>query len=269
MNERLNKHLSLDADAAVMIISASDSAACAGMQADIRTCVALRTRATSVVTAVTAQNSLRMEAISPVEQKMILSQMRCAAGQVRPDAVKIGLLPSAEIIEAVAAGLRELGLTDNVVVDTVAAPTATGDFFPAEQTELWRRAMIERLLPICSIATPNIPELNLLGRGRSADAFRSLCGCANLLVKGGHGSDESFTQDELWCQDKPAPLLFTSQRIKTRHLRGTGCVLSTAIACYLAEGYPVDEAVKKAHGFLHLRIQHAARTMSVNNESVI
>lgn len=269
MNEQLNKHPSTDTDATIMIISASDSAACAGMQADIRTCVTLHTRATTVVTAITAQNSLRMEAISAIEPDMIIRQMRCAAEQVHPEAVKIGLLPTAAIIRAVATGLREIGLINNVVADTVAAPTAIGDFFSENQKKLWRRAMIKDLLPICSIATPNLPELNLLGEGVTANEFLSLCCCRNLLVKGGHGTDNAYTHDTLWRHDNPSPVYFTSPRIQTRHLRGTGCVLSTAIACYIAKGYEMQEAVRCAHHFLHNRIECAANIDAINNESVI
>lgn len=269
MNEHQRKRHSTGEDAVIMIIAASDSAACAGIQADIRTCQALRTRATTVMTAVTAQNSLRMEAIAPVTPEMLRLQMECAVEQIKPHAVKIGLLPSAEIIRTVAEELCRLGLTDNVVVDTVAAPTANGDFLNEAAMELWRQEMVNILLPISRIATPNLPELTLLSEGAPAVDFLSSCGCPNILVKGGHGSDIDCTRDMLWRKDKHNPLTFTAQRRNTRHLRGTGCVLSTAIACYLAAEYPVEEAVKKAHDFLQERIRIASRCLAINNESVI
>lgn len=253
-----------------MIIAASDSAACAGIQADIRTCAALRTRATTVVTAVTAQNSLHMKAITPIRADMVRLQMECAAEQVRPHAIKIGLLPDEEAIYAVASGLRKLDLTENIVVDTVAAPTACGEFFSKEYATLWCRAMTDHLFPLCKIATPNLPELKLLGGDYAAGELRALWGCPYLLVKGGHNDDISCVQDTLWCHDRVRPLRFTSERINTRHLRGTGCTLSSAIACYLASGYPVVEAVKKAHDFLQYRIRATSlQIKATNNESVI
>lgn len=247
----------------VLIISATDSGGCAGMQADLRVCGSLRVFAVCAVTAVTAQNTLSVEAVMSVSDTMLRQQIRCARSQHRPDAVKIGLLPAIDSIYAVADELRQYHDGD-IVIDPVAS--ATAGMLMEAGTESWRRVLVRELLPLCSLVTPNLPELEMLtGRPAgspqqitdAARAFFDICGSDNLLVKGGHGSDPMTTADYFFSNGADTPVIFHTDRIKTANLRGTGCTLSSAIACYMARGYLLSEAVLKAHTYLQQAIKGA------------
>lgn len=247
----------------ILVISATDSGGCAGMQADLRVCNSLRIFAVCAVTAVTAQNSLGVLDAMPVPSTLINTQIQAACGQQRPLAVKIGMLPSYEVADTVAEAIRAQGL-ENVILDTVAAATA-GSVLECGN-EKWRLAILRHLLPQCSLVTPNLPELALL-TGSAVDtpshvsqAARMLIdnyGCRGVLVKGGHGANASQCSDFLFSSDSRSPVVFHSQRVETCNLRGTGCSLSTAIACYMARGLDMKEALIKANTYITEAIRGA------------
>lgn len=244
----------------VLVISATDSAGCAGMMADLRVCAAMKVYPSCAVTAVTAQNSLGIKGGMPVSPELLSQQIQCAVGQQKPNAVKIGLLPNASLIRALTHSITDSGLPD-IVLDTVGGATA-GRMFDCG-TESWREAVL-KLLPLCTIVTPNIPELRMLADMEVKDTMsifnaahkmQNDYGVRYLLVKGGHGASADSCVDYLFRPDKGTPLTFTAQKIETVNLRGTGCTLSTAIACYLAKGLNLEEAVFKAHLYMQEAIR--------------
>lgn len=250
----------------VLVVSATDSGGCAGMMADLRVCAAMRVFAVCSVSAVTAQNSNGVADAMAVNPYLVSAQMRCACEQQFPDAVKIGLLPDEESFKVVGNTISELGLT-NVVLDTVAGATA-GKICSCG-TPVWREALLH-FLPKCDIITPNLPELQLL-TGLKVITYNDIFASVNwlrergfnryLLVKGGHNISSGSCVDMLFCPDCSTPLTYTADKTDTHNLRGTGCSLSTAIACYLAKGYDVPQAVFEAH----LYLQDAIRTASKNS----
>lgn len=244
-----------------MIVSATDSGGCAGMQADLRVCGSLRVFAVCAVTAVTAQNSQGVKGGLEVPPQLLRDQIRCAVAQHRPAAVKIGLLPSAESVEAVFDALRELDAV-NIILDPVMAASA-GPLRNGSD-EAWREA-IRQSLAQTTLVTPNIPELSYLSGCPAStpqeihNAARELAvryGARAILAKGGHTDSDSCT-DILFPADFGKPKSFSSRKVRTCNLRGTGCTLSTAIACYIARGYELQEAVLKAHTYLQEAIRSA------------
>lgn len=241
---------------AVLSIAGSDSSGGAGIQADIKTITAHRLFAETVITALTAQNTLGVTGVLEATPEFVRLQIDTVFEDIRPDAVKVGMVSSAAIIRAIAEGLRahEVG---RVVVDPVMVSTSGSRLLADDALDALKR----ELLPLASVVTPNIPEAEILADGRiegeadMADAARAIaaaCGSA-VLVKGGHGTaganDLLVTPDgsELWLR---------GERIDTKNTHGTGCTLSSAIACGLAQGLPVEEAVRRAKRYVTGAIAH-------------
>lgn len=242
----------------VLAVAGSDSSAGAGIQADLKTFAALRVYGCTAVTAVTAQNSAAVQRVAAVSAAMVEAQMESVLADVRISAVKIGMLPNARIVRAVARVLERHGLR-NVVYDPVMAASTGGSLQGASAL----RALRSALLPRVTVITPNATELAQLA-GRSPlrgdaeidRAARQLLGAgpAWVLVTGGdRPGDES--RDRLHGSfagaSRPARAKwYRAPRIATRHGHGTGCTLSSAIAARLALGDGVPEAVRTAKGYL-------------------
>lgn len=256
-----SSHTDHTSPSTALIVSATDSGGCSGMQADLRVCGSLRVFAVCAVTAVTAQNSQGVKGGMEVPPELLRDQIRCAFAQHRPAAVKVGLLPSEVSVEAVFSTLGELDAA-NIILDPVMC--ATSGPLMRGGSEAWCDA-IRRHLRQTTLVTPNIPEFSRLS-GRTASspgeirkAARELAtsteACA-ILVKGGHTDSDTCT-DILFQADSGKVKSFTSRKVQTCNLRGTGCTLSTAIACYIARGYELQEAVLKAHTYLQEAIRSA------------
>jgi len=229
--------------ARILCIGGSDSGGGAGIQADVKTITMLGGYAMTAITAVTAQNTVAVSATHRVPVDMVRAQIAAVASDIGVDAIKIGMLGSADAAAAVADELAALDVP--IVFDPVMVATSGATL--ADQATV--RAM-ERLMRIASLVTPNFPELEALG-GRDAVLAH---GC-HLLVKGGHG-EGAVVVDELWS---PRGLLQTAEgkRFDTSDTHGTGCTLASAIACRLGQGMPITQAFSDGVRFVRLALIEA------------
>ncbi|MDS9466858.1 bifunctional hydroxymethylpyrimidine kinase/phosphomethylpyrimidine kinase [Paracoccus sp. MBLB3053] len=236
-----------------LTIAGSDSGGGAGIQADLKSFSALRVYGASVITAITAQNTRTVAAVESVSPKMIAAQIDAVFGDLDIRAVKIGMVGGPDVIAAVADRLRAFLDTDPipVVLDPVMIAKSGDTLLPDAAVS----AMRERLLPLATVLTPNLPEAaRLLDRtpaqsveemADQGGALRAM-GAAHVLMKGGHAEGETCTDLLIG----PAPLMLSAPRQDTRNTHGTGCSLSSAIAAGLAQGMSVPDAVTRAHGWL-------------------
>lgn len=236
-----------------LTIAGSDSGGGAGIQADLKTFSALGVFGTSVITAVTAQNTCDVTDVFAIPNATVAAQIAAVLGDIRVDAIKIGMLGDATLIETVAEALREF--TGPVVLDPVMVAKSGARLLP----DAARSALIEHLLPRADLLTPNLPEAaSLLGLPEAVtnkdmqdqgNRLRDM-GAKAVLMKGGHGTGDICTDwlisDQVVQLDAP--------RIATRNTHGTGCTMSSAIAAGLAKGMPLERAVERAHHWLHRAI---------------
>jgi hydroxymethylpyrimidine/phosphomethylpyrimidine kinase len=240
-----------------LTIAGSDSGGGAGIQADLKTFAAHGVFGTSAITAVTAQNTLGVVCWQALPADLVTAQIEAVAGDLGADAVKIGMLATAAIVEAVAAAIRALDLPQ-VVVDPVMIAKG-GDRLLDDDAVA---ALSAELLPQAHVVTPNVPEAEALAGFtiRSLDDMRAAgerilrMGPRVVLVKGGHlggrdSIDVACTASETFEIARP--------RIDTAHTHGTGCTLSSAIAANLALGLPDREAIEAAREYLDGAIRHA------------
>ncbi len=240
----------------VLTIAGSDSGAGAGIQADLKTFAALGVYGTSAITAITAQNTVGVTAVSAVASDIVIAQIEAVAGDIEIHATKTGMLASAAIVEAVGAAIRELDLP-MVVVDPVMV-AKSGDALVDEDGV---RAMRAELLPRALVVTPNIPEAEILSGSRihsladaRAAARRIHAGakCA-VVVKGGHAAGDQIV-DLLFDGDGFTE--FPTPRIHTRNTHGTGCTFASALAAHLALGHSLHDATAKAQAYVAGAIRH-------------
>jgi hydroxymethylpyrimidine/phosphomethylpyrimidine kinase len=233
-----------------LTIAGSDSGGGAGIQADLKTFSALGVYGTSVITAVTAQNTRTVTAIHAIPPEIIRAQIEAVLSDITVHAIKIGMLGTAEAITAVGGSLA--CYSGQVVLDPVMV-AKSGD--PLLQDEAVS-ALIHHLLPRADLLTPNLPEAaKLLGCSQARNAEEAIAqglaicarGAKAVLMKGGHAQG-------VMCADvlvtPCASRVFTAPRLATRNTHGTGCTLSSAITAGLAKGRPLTEAVGAAHGWL-------------------
>ncbi|UYY57432.1 bifunctional hydroxymethylpyrimidine kinase/phosphomethylpyrimidine kinase [Sphingomonas sp. S2-65] len=233
----------------VLIIAGSDSGGGAGIQADIKTITMLGGHAMTAITALTAQNTVGVQAVHAVPTDMVLAQIDSVVRDIGVDAVKIGMIGSARTALAVAEKLAELPGVP-VVFDPVMV-ASTGARLADEATIV----AFERLMDRATVVTPNLPELEALGRD-PLELVRAH-GCA-VLVKGGHRAGADVT-DRLYSVDPedPPEIAWTEPRIETDATHGTGCTLSSAIACGLAQEWDLPEAVTRARRFVRIAMREA------------
>lgn len=240
----------------VLCIAGTDSAGCSGLAADLRTVAALGGHAQLAVTAVTAQDSREVRAVAPVSPRLVRAQITGVLADAGTAAVKVGMLVNAPIVRAVASALARRGAA-RVVLDPVLRSTSGRALLDGAG----QRALLELLLPIADLITPNLPEAEaLLGRrvrgvaGMKAAALqlREL-GARAVLLKGGHRRGEALDV----FADADGTLVLSAPRMAIRDTRGTGCVLSTACACFLAQGFALPEAVRLAKAFVTDAIRHS------------
>ena len=227
----------------VLIIAGSDSGGGAGIQADIKTVTMLGGHAMTAITAITAQNTLGVQAVHAVPADMVVAQMKSVIDDLGIDAVKIGMIGSADIVHAVADVLETLDVP--IVFDPVMIATSGSVLADANTI-----AAFARLMACATVVTPNLPELAALG---GLDAVRA--SRAAVLAKGGHADGASVT-DRLILADGTEQS-WSAPRIDTRHSHGTGCTLASAIATGLAAGLPLAAAVARGIGFVRLALHEA------------
>ena len=250
--------------ARILIIAGSDSGGGAGIQADIKTVTMLGGHAMTAITAITAQNTLGVQAVHPVPTDIVLAQIDSCVSDIGVDAVKIGMLGSAETAHAVADMLQNLFPREGG--DPDAAPASAGEqtaripivFDPVMiatsgsiLADAATIAAFERLMRIASVTTPNIPELDALGGEAAVLAH----GC-HLVVKGGHREGDVI-HDRLLA---PGCVLLDQsygKRIDTQDTHGTGCTFASALACGLGSGMPIAEAFRQAVRFVRIALLNA------------
>ena len=240
-----------------LTIAGSDSGGGAGIQADLKTFAAFGVYGASAITAVTAQNTIGVRAIHEVPADVVAAQIDAVLDDIGADAAKTGMLSSASIIEAVADRLRAHSFAP-LVVDPVMVAKSGDALLRPEAVQ----ALIELLLPLAAVVTPNAPEATVLSgvEVRDAESAREAArrihglGPAMVIVKGGHL--EGDRSDDLVFDGRSFEIL-SGRRIETPRTHGTGCTFSAAIAACLARGMEPLEAAREARAFLQGAIEHA------------
>ena len=226
----------------VLIIAGSDSSGGAGIQADIKTVTALGSYAMTAITAVTVQNTTGVSSVVPISAKEVGRQILFTSKDIKPDAIKIGMLHSSEVIMSVVNALKKVK-TYRIVLDPVMV--AKGGAKLINQKAI--KTLKEKLIKKAYLITPNIPEAEILTKTKIKNledmvyAGRILLkiGARNVLVKGGHKRTK-YMQDVLLS--KKGIEIFKNQRVKTKNTHGTGCTLSSAIATFLSCGKPLKKS---------------------------
>ena len=223
--------------ARILIIAGSDSGGGAGIQADLKTVTMLGGFGMTAITAITAQNTLGVQAVHPIPTDMVLAQIDSCISDIGVDAVKIGMIGSADTAIAVAARLAAL---DNVPIVFDPVMVATSGSLLADDATI---AAFERLMAIATLVTPNIPELAALGGDSIAVRFGT-----HVLAKGGHGEGPMLTDRLLG----PYGLLkaWSNSRIDTPHSHGTGCTLASAIATGLGQQLDLVPSIERARQYV-------------------
>lgn len=236
----------------VLTIAGSDCSGGAGIQADIKTMSALGCYAASAITAVTVQNTVGVAAVEPVRPETVAAQIRAVMDDIRPVTIKIGMAGDAATMQAIASALGAYSL-QAVVVDPVMVSTSGHVLMPPEAIDAFRR----ELVPLATLLTPNVPEAEVLSGLAISD--EASCRAAGLviardarcpvLIKGGHfgGQDKA---DRLFGTDGRLVETYVAEAVDTTNTHGTGCTLSSAIACFLARGLALAEAIRQAKAYV-------------------
>ena len=240
----------------VLVIAGSDSGGGAGIQADLKTVMALGGYASTAITALTAQDTQGVHGVHPVPPDFIRQQIELALADPGADAIKTGMLGDAAVIEAVAAAIRTSGLP--VVIDPVMVAKGGARLLDHNAVS----ALRANLLPLATVITPNIPEAeallglpiaSLAGMHHAAEALLGL-GVPAVLLKGGHGDGETVTD---LLTTRSGTMVLERPRLATRHTHGTGCTLASAIAAGLAAGMALPDAVVRARDYVQAAIAAA------------
>lgn len=236
----------------VLTIAGSDCSGGAGIQADIKTISALGAYAASAITAITVQNTLGVTGIHPVPPEFVRGQIEAVMTDIRPQAVKIGMINDVKIVEVIAGALQKFR-PRFVVFDPVMVSTSGCKLIEDEAIE----ALTTRLMPLATLITPNLSEAQVLtgirvnGQESMQAAAHELLklGSRAVLIKGGH-LDGGRMYDLLQVKDEPEPHLFSADKVESNNTHGTGCTLSSAIATRLALGDCLEDAVARAKEYV-------------------
>lgn len=245
----------------VLTIAGSDSGGGAGIQADIKAISAMGCFATSAITAITAQNTLGVDAVHPVPLDILAAQIDAVLSDIGTDAIKIGMLHSTEVVSLVADKIEQYGIT-NVVLDPVMVSTSGHKLIEENAIEI----MKNRLIPLARVITPNLPEAEILS-GCTITAQQEFPQIATLLshnnstsvlLKAGHLNGDTLT-DYFYNAEDGTMTLLPSKRVDTRNTHGTGCTLSSALAAALARGESLTEAAISAKRYIEQAIITGAK----------
>ena len=226
----------------ILIIAGSDSSGGAGIQADIKTVTSLGAYAMTAITALTTQNTTGVDSIVPIHPKEITKQILFTSKDIKPDAVKIGMLHSSGVILSVVNALRKIK-TSKVILDPVMVAKGGARLINRKAIQTLKEKLIKKVY----LVTPNIPETELLTKIKirnledmiyAANILLKL-GAKNVLVKGGHRNTK-YTEDVLL--NRKGLKVFKNKKIKTKNTHGTGCTLSSAIATFLSCGKPLNKS---------------------------
>ena len=238
----------------ILTIAGSDSGGGAGIQADLKAITLLGGYGMSILTALTAQNTVGVQAIHEVPARFVAIQIDSVLSDIGADAIKTGMLANSEIVEVVARKIREYGVK-KVVVDPVMVAKSGDPLLRKDAQD----ALIKKLIPLAMVVTPNLPEASVLSgfRVNSIEEMRKAAlrvyelGAKHVVVKGGHLKGMAI--DVLY--DGKRYVEIEGKRVETKNTHGTGCTFASAIATLLARGETVSDAVKKAKAFITTAIQ--------------
>jgi len=239
----------------ILIIAGSDSSGGAGIQADIKTVTALGSYAMTAITAVTIQNTTGVESIIPIEPKKISEQIEFTSKDIKPDAVKIGMLHSANVINSVIYSL-DLIKVKKIILDPVMVAKGGSKLIDDKAVELLKNELIKKV----SLITPNIPEAEILTKTKIqtkedmifAASILIELGAKNVFIKGGH-LDSKFVEDIF--VNKKEIMLIKNRRIATSNTHGTGCTLSSAISTFFACGKTLKKSCELATKYVNNSIR--------------
>ena len=240
----------------VLTIAGSDSGGGAGIQADIKAISAMGCFAASAITAVTVQNTVGVQAVHPIPVDILVGQIDCVLSDIGADAIKIGMLHSAEVVEVVAGMLEKYGIR-NVVLDPVMVSTSGHRLIEESAIEV----ITKRLVPLARVITPNIPEAEILS-GRKIEneedfpevaKMLSFGGKVSVLLKAGHLTGDDLV-DYFYNAENGEVTLLPSKRVYTKNTHGTGCTLSSAFAAALARGEELSTAAASAKKYIEQAI---------------
>lgn len=237
----------------VLTIAGSDCSGGAGIQADIKTISALGGYAASAITAITVQNTLGVTGIHPVPASYVKAQIEAVMTDIKPSAVKIGMINDVEIVKAIAESIKEYR-PKFVVFDPVMVSTSGCKLIEDKAIE----AIKKELIPLSTIITPNLSEAVVLTGDSIGDVASMTAagnkilesGCGAVLIKGGHLEGNDMC-DVLCIKGENTPYIYMASKISSKNTHGTGCTLSSSIATYLALGETLREAVRKAKDYVH------------------
>ena len=238
----------------ILIIAGSDSSGGAGIQADIKTVTALGSYAMTAITAITTQNTMGVKSIVRINPKEILNQIIFTCKDIRPDAIKIGMLHSSEVIRMVLKALDSIKVK-KIVLDPVMVAKGGAKLIDSKAIQLLKLKLIKKT----SLITPNIPEAEILTKTKiitnedmiyAANKLIEL-GAKNVLIKGGHLRNK--TVRDIFVNKKDLKI-FNSKRYKTKNTHGTGCTLSSAVTTYLSCGKPVKKSCELAIKYVNSAI---------------
>lgn len=245
----------------VLTIAGSDSGGGAGIQADIKTISACGCYASTAITAITIQNTQGVSGVSGVDPSIIEGQIDAVLSDIGTDAIKIGMLHSAEVVRSVAKMIRKYGIK-NVVLDPVMVSTSGHRLI--EESAI--NTLCEELLPLAKIVTPNIPEAEILYGGKiggQADLPKiaqvlSERHNVSVYLKAGHLTEEHLI-DIFYNKETNSVTELRTKRLQTANTHGTGCTLSSALASMLAKGYNMEEAAQRAQSYIENAIIEGAQ----------
>ena len=226
----------------ILIIAGSDSSGGAGIQADIKTVTMLGGYAMTAITALTAQNSIGVQAVQSADPDFVAAQIHSCVSDIGIDAIKIGMLGSPEVAHRVAACVERLDVP--IVFDPVMIATSGSVLADADTI-----AAFGRLMRTATLTTPNLPELEALG---GIEAVQEVT--RNVLVKGGHGTG-AIIEDTLHAEN--GTHTYSTERIATGHTHGTGCTLASAIATGLGGGLSLSDATERGIRFVEMALKNA------------
>lgn len=234
----------------VLTIAGSDCSGGAGIQADLKTMTAHKVYGMSVITALTAQNTTGVAGVIDAPAEFVAQQIDSVMTDIFPDAIKIGMVSSADIIHVIAKKMREYPVK-NIVADPVMISTSGSKLLKEDAVE----ALTQELLPLADIITPNISEAEVLS-GTKIQSVEDMVSAATIisqqydgyiLIKGGHLRDSA---DDLLCRKGEEVVWYPCERLNSENTHGTGCTLSSAIACGLAQGLDMKNSVEQAKRYI-------------------
>ena len=258
IDTELSTELSTQTRGRVLIIAGSDSSGGAGLQADIKTCAAFGAYSACAVTAVTVQDTKGVSQVEIMPAELVRGQIRAVLDDIGADVIKIGMLGNAEIITVVAEELA--GSDAYIVLDPVMVATSGDRLLDENAVAL----MVQKLIPLCDVITPNAPEAALLtglvvddveGMAAAGEALLKM-GAYAALMKGGHLDTKSIVDILVSGQGQQ---IMSGPRLYTRHTHGTGCTLASAVAAAMALGEPLESAVEHAREYVFEAIRTAPK----------